>query len=117
MATNFVQRGCNVTVTAPAALVSGAGVLIGTLFGVAQFAAANGAAVEIATEGVYDLPKQGSQAWSVGDAIYWNGTTGVATTATSSGNVFIGVALAAATSAAATGRVRLNGAMAAAAEA
>lgn len=115
MATNYLQQGCNITVAAPATVASGDGVLVGVLFGVAQTDAANGADVEIATEGVYELPKTSAQAWSVGDAIYWDPTPGEATTASASGNVFIGVAVAAAANPTGTGRVRLNGSMPAAA--
>ena len=40
---NFVQRGENIAVPAPAAVTSGAGVLIGALFGVANGDADTGA--------------------------------------------------------------------------
>lgn len=108
---NYVQSGDVVTVPAPAALASGAGALVGTMFGVAQHAADNGAVVALAISGVFDLPKAASQAWTVGAAIYWDNTAKACTTV-SSGNTKIGVAIAAVGSGAGetTGRVRLNGA-------
>ncbi len=106
---NFVQPGEVLTVPAPAGgVASGAGVKLGVLFGVAQGAAAEGAPVAIACAGVFDLPKTSAQAWAVGAAIYWTGSA--ATTATTAGNLLIGVAAAAAANPSAIGRVRLNGA-------
>ena len=105
---NYIQDGVNVTVAAPADVTSGAGVLVGTLFGVASTDAASGAQVAIVTTGVFELPKTTAQAWTVGAAIYWDNTNTVATTA-SSGNTLIGKALAAAANPSATGIVRLDG--------
>lgn len=110
MATNFIQNGEHLTVPAPAGVSSGDGVKVGVLFGVASTDAANGDDVVIATKGVYELPKTSAQAWTVGAAIYWNNSNGVATTATTAGNLFIGVAAEAAENPSATGKVRLNGA-------
>lgn len=106
---NFIQPGDVLTVAAPANVASGAGVLVGSLFGVAAAAALSGAPVEIATRGVFDLPKVGSQAWTVGARVYWDGT---ACTTTASTNKLIGVAAAAVGSGAGetTGRVLLTAA-------
>ena len=55
----FIQNGDVITVTAPAGgVASGDGVIVGSLFGIAAFTAAEGEAVEIATRGVYILPKE-----------------------------------------------------------
>ncbi|MBI1649870.1 DUF2190 family protein [Hyphomicrobium sulfonivorans] len=105
---NFIQPGDVVTVTAPANVASGSGVLVGTLFGVAAFSALADAEVEIKTTGVFELPKTAAQAWDVGAAIYWDGAAGVATTVATD-NVPIGKALAAAANPSARGIVRLNG--------
>lgn len=110
---NFVQNGDVLTVTAPYALSSGQGCLVGSIFGVACSDALISTEVEIQTEGVFDLTKVGSQAWSVGDRIYWDNTARAATTAAASGaNKLIGVAIAAVGSGAGetTGRVRLTAA-------
>ncbi len=106
---NFIANGDQITITAGADIASGAGVLVGSLFGVACGAIANGAQGVIATTGIYNLPKVGSQAWTVGQLIYWTGT---ACTNVASTNKLIGVAVAAVGSGAGetTGRVRLNGA-------
>lgn len=114
MAKNFVQPGHVVTVPAPGAVVSGDLVQVGVLVGVAQFDAASGDPVELALEGVHELAKVSAQVWTVGQAIYVS-STGLATTATAEGNVFIGVALEAAANPSPTGIVRLNGAAPAAA--
>lgn len=107
---NYIQPGGILTVPAPAIVASGAGVKVGVLFGVAQADAASGAPVAIATEGVFTLPKTEAQAWTVGAAIYWDPTPGECTTATTAGNLLIGVAVAAANNPSTTGTVRLNGA-------
>ena len=106
---NYIQPGRVISVTAPANIASGAGLLVGSLFGVVQVTALSGAAVEIAVEGVFDLVKVGSQAWTVGALVYWTGT---ACTTTASTNKLIGCAVAAVGSGAGEtlGRVRLNGA-------
>jgi predicted RecA/RadA family phage recombinase len=106
---NYIQPGDRVGVPAPANVASGAGVLVGSLFGVAIADALSGAEVQIAVSGVFDLPKVGSQAWTVGSLIYWTGT---ACTNVASTNKLIGVAVAAVGSGAGEtiGRVRLNGA-------
>ncbi|WP_101067273.1 DUF2190 family protein [Roseovarius salinarum] len=70
---NFIQKGDNITVAAPAAVSSGDGVQIGTLFGVAATDADSGAAVAIATRGVFDLPKENTtDTFAVGDAVEWD---------------------------------------------
>jgi predicted RecA/RadA family phage recombinase len=112
---NYIRPGDTVTITAGGTIASGAGVLVGLLFGVAVRDATAGQPLEIATTGVFSLPKTSAQAWTVGAAIYWNGTNGEATTATTEGNVLIGVAVAVADNPSARGIVRLNGAAPAAA--
>ncbi len=109
----FVQDGNRLSVTAPAAVVSGQMFRVGLLAGVAVHDAANAATVEMAIDGVFDVTKAGSQAWTVGQVIYGVGTTTlVATTATTTGNILLGVAVAAVGSGAGetVGRIRLNGA-------
>ena len=108
---NFVQPGNTVTLTAPYAVASGDGLLVGSIFGVAAGTAALGETVEAALTGVFDVTKIGSQAWTVGAKVYWDDankrTTNVATS-----NTLIGVATEAVAGGAGDtiGRVRLNGA-------
>lgn len=108
---NFVAIGDRITITAPAALASGAGVVIGALFGVAAQAIANGAEGVINLTGIYDLPKAPSQAWTVGALIYWDAGNARCTNVAST-NKLIGAAVAAVGGGAGEilGRVRLNGA-------
>lgn len=106
---NYAQPGDVLTVAAPADVASGALVVSGVLAGVAITDALEGANVEIATRGVYELAKTSAQAWTVGAAIYVIPTTGVVTTATTAGNLLLGVATAVAANPSATGFVRLNG--------
>lgn len=105
---NFIQSGNVVTLTAPYAVSSGDGLLVGSIFGVATAGADNGASVEAALTGVYELPKTAAQAWTQGARIYWDGTAKECTT-TATGNTLIGVAVKAAANPSAVGRVRLNG--------
>lgn len=107
---NFIQRGAVVGVPAPRNVASGELVIVGVLAGVAQHSAVSGETVEIATEGVFELPKTSAQAWTVGAAIYATPATGVCTTASSAGNLLVGAALEAAANPSAVGIVRLNGA-------
>lgn len=98
------------TFTAPYDVAAGAGFLVGATFAVAAAAALSGAAVVGYLDGTHDLVKAGSQAWTVGAAIYWDNSAKACTT-TASGNTKIGFAAAAVGSGAGetTGRVRLNG--------
>jgi len=110
MATNFVHGGDRVTVAAPYAVSSGGGVLVGSLFGVAQTDAESGASVVIVTRGVFDLTAEGAsdgQDLAVGDAVYWDNTN-KRVTKTSTANTKVGVAVAAKASTATTARVRLT---------
>lgn len=108
---NYVQPGHVISVIAPAIVASGALVKVGLICGVAQHDAAEGAPVEIALDGVFDLAKVSAQAWAtVGLPIYMVPATGLATTATTAGNLFIGVNTETAINPSGVGRVRLNGA-------
>jgi predicted RecA/RadA family phage recombinase len=106
---NFVQKGDVITLTAPYAVASGAGALVGSIFGVATQAVANAALGEFIVEGVFDLVKVSAQAWTQGALIYWDDTAKLCTTVSTS-NKLIGVAIAVAANPSATGRVRLNNA-------
>jgi predicted RecA/RadA family phage recombinase len=85
MATNKVGDSDVITVTAPATVASGAGVLVGLMFGVAVHSAASGAPVAIMTEGVFRLPKA-SGAINEGVRVFWDNTNGNVTTTTTSNN-------------------------------
>lgn len=106
---NFHSAGHSLTMTAPAAVASGAGVLIGAVFGVANGDSANGAPLVLSVLGVFDLPKETPLVIAAGALVYWDTTPGQVTTV-SSGNTKIGVAIKAAGSSATTALVRLSGA-------
>jgi predicted RecA/RadA family phage recombinase len=82
----FVQAGDVVPVTAPAAVLSGAGVLVGLLFGVAVRDADSGAPVDIQVTGVVTLPKVSGTAINEGVRVFWDNTAGNVTTTTTSNN-------------------------------
>jgi len=86
MATNKVGDADVVTVTAPAAVASGAGVLVGLMFGVAVHAAASGANVAIMTEGVFRLPKATGAGINEGVRVFWDDTNKNVTTTSTSNN-------------------------------
>jgi len=108
MANNYISSGDRINLVAPYAVASGAGALVGTVFGVALQTLANGVAGEFGIRGVWDLAKATGQAWTQGAALYWDNTNKNVTT-TSAGNTKIGVAAQAQASGDTVGRVRLNG--------
>jgi predicted RecA/RadA family phage recombinase len=101
---NFIQPGDSLTVSAPYAVTSGQGVLVGALFGIAAYDAASSATVEIQTEGVFDITKEPSLAITAGARVYWDNTNRRITT-TAAGNYQVGIATLAALAADATVRV------------
>ena len=107
---NYIQPGNAITLTAPYDVTSGSGLLVGSLFAVAGGDALTGEEVETSLVGVFALTKAASQAWSVGDKVYWDDTNKVATK-TATANTLIGVAIEAVggTASDIIGRVRLNG--------
>lgn len=107
---NYIQNGDVVTVPAPTTVASGAPVVVGSIFGVAQFAATIGAPVEVARKGVFSLPKAAAQAWTVGATLYWDAAAGVVTN-TAGANKIIGAAAAVAANPSSTGLVLLDGAI------
>ena len=98
---NFVQKGETITVIAPATVVSGQGVLVGALFGVAITGAASGAPVEIQVSGVINLPKAAGSI-GAGARVFWDNATGRVTT-TNTGNQCIGIHVGLTANAAADG--------------
>ena len=107
---NLVSEGNVINVTAPYNVASGAGCLVGSLFGVSQITALSGATdVPIVITGEYTLAKTTAEAWTVGQLIYWNDTTKACTTTVAT-NKLIGVATRAQLAADTTGTLRLHGA-------
>lgn len=72
---NHIQKGDVITVAAAAGgIAAGEGAIIGNIFGVAAFAAAVGEPVELATTGVYQLPKATAAVLTVGARVAWDNT-------------------------------------------
>ncbi|OFW05653.1 MAG: hypothetical protein A3H96_11370 [Acidobacteria bacterium RIFCSPLOWO2_02_FULL_67_36] len=115
MATNYVQKGRVLTLTAPYQRDSGKGALVGSLFGVALQTVANGVAGEFQVEGVWTLDKTSAQAWTGGQEIYWDNGNKRCDSDSTVGQL-IGVATAVAANPSSTGNVRLNGTAPATAE-
>ena len=102
---NYIQNGHVIIVTTPAGgILSGEGLIVGNIFGVAAYSAAEGDPLELATTGVYKLPKATAAVLTVGARVAWDNTAkninvpgagrfpvGVATEA--SGNGVTGVAV------------------------
>ncbi len=88
---NFVKGERNLTVPAPAAVVSGQLIVIGALIGITMKAAASGEDVALTTEGVHGYAKEPSLAVSRGDKLYFDSANN-RLTKTASGNTLVGFA-------------------------
>lgn len=106
---NFVQVGDTIPLIAPYAVVSGAGLLVGSIFGVAVVTAAISTSVETCLRGVFDLAKASGAAWTQGARIYWDDVARNCTTTVGT-NKLIGVAAQAQLSGDTVGRVLLSSA-------
>lgn len=108
MATNFVQPGDTLTLTAPYTVVSGSLVAVGNAFGVALAGAASAAAVPVGTRGVYTLTHAVTNtAAAIGDFAYFDATNRAISATTTYAKAGVYVAAKVTTSTAVT--VRLNG--------
>lgn len=108
MAQNYIQAGDTITIPAPAAVASGGVLIAGSIAGIAQGDAAIGEKVDVATSGVWELPKVAANSFALGAAVFWDGTAGLATS-TASGNTKLGVTVEAAAASTGTVKVRLSG--------
>ena len=107
---NYVQKGENITVTAAAAATSGAGVLVGNLFGIAAGDAAIGEDLDVVTVGVFTMPKVATDAFTVGAPVYWDDAAKLVTTDDDTGNnPEVGLAVTAAANPSGSVNVRLHG--------
>lgn len=104
---NYIQPGETITVPSPANVLSGEPVAIGELIGVAAGDAATGADLDIATVGVFDLPKVAALAIGIGDVLYLDAAAKLVSK-TASGNIRIGVAVTVAANPSASVHVRLG---------
>ena len=107
MATNYIQPGEVMDVTAGANLASGAGVLVGKRLGVALGALASGETGSVQVSGVWELPKLSTDVVTQGALLYWDDTN-KRLTVTSTDNTLAGYAFAAAGNGATTVKIKLN---------
>jgi predicted RecA/RadA family phage recombinase len=106
---NYIQNGDMITVTAPVGGVnSGQGLLVGSLFGVVASNATESEAAEIATTGVFDLPKDAATVIDQGDRVAWDDTA-KEITQLGVGLYPVGIAVTTAGNGTTTVRVRLDG--------
>jgi predicted RecA/RadA family phage recombinase len=76
MATNQVQSGEVITITAGAAYSAGDVVKVGNILGVAITDIANGASGAVAIEGVFDVPKVSGAVIAAGESLTWDVSVG-----------------------------------------
>jgi len=104
----YIQEGEIVTLTAPYAVASGDGLLVGLIFGVATAAAAISTPVEASTRGVFAITAVTADTATVGAAAYWDNAAKKITTTVGS-NTKVGVFLVAKGGTDTTATIRLNG--------
>ena len=80
---NFVQSGDTLTIPAPAAVLSGEPVIAGAIVGIASGDAASGEPVDVATVGVFTLPKIAANGFVLGAKAYWDAAAKLATSTAS----------------------------------
>ena len=98
-----------VTLVAPTGgVLSGQAVQVGALFGIAAFDAIGGADVEVALEGIWELPKA-AVAIARGAPVFWDAAAGNVAADIGTSNALIGGATEARGTSDLTIRVRLNG--------
>lgn len=111
----YIQNGHVITVPAPVGgIASGDGLIVGNIFGIAAYSAAEGDPIELATTGVYKLPKDSTAVLAVGTRVAWDNTAKEVNTL-GAGRFPIGVAVEAAASGVTSVPVRLDGVATAAA--
>lgn len=75
MTQSYQAPGSTLSLVAPyARATSGLGAKIGGIFGVSCDTVANGATGQFQIDGVHALTKTASQAWTLGDRVYWDDT-------------------------------------------
>lgn len=72
MATNFVQNGDSMTITAGATLTAGQVVRVGNLLGICVTDIANGATGTVNLTGVYSVPKVSAAVIAAGESVIWD---------------------------------------------
>lgn len=111
----YIQNGHVITVPTPSGgIASGDGMIVGSIFGIAAYSAAEGDPLELATTGVYKLPKATAAVLTVGARLAWDNTAKQVNTP-GAGRFPVGVATEAAGNGSTSVAVRLDGVATAAA--
>ena len=111
----YIQNGHVITVPTPAGgIASGEGLIVGNIFGISAYSAAEGDPLELAITGVYKLPKATAAVLAVGARVAWDNTAKQVNTL-GAGRFPIGVATEAAGNGITNVPVRLDGVATAAA--
>ena len=106
---NYLQNGHILRVTTPAGgIASGDALIVGSIFGIAAYSSAEGGPLELATTGVFQLPKASAAVLTVGARVAWDDTAKEVNTA-AAGRFPIGVAVEAAGNGVTSVAVRLDG--------
>jgi predicted RecA/RadA family phage recombinase len=108
MAKNHIQQGQSMPYTngGGTAIASGTPILIGVLLCIALGNIAAGEEGQVATEEVWEVPKEAPLVIAQGDQLYWDDANGVVTKTDT--DVPCGKAFAAAGSAATTVQIKIN---------
>lgn len=69
---NFIQRGETLTLTAPADVVGGNGIVVNNWFGIAVASVLSGEQMALLVEGVVELPKKSGLVVAEGEALGWD---------------------------------------------
>lgn len=105
----YIQNGHVITVTTPVGgIASGDGLIVGNIFGIAAYSAAAGDPLDLATTGVYKLPKASAAVLTVGARVAWDNTAKQVNTP-GAGRFPIGIATETAGNGIASVAVRLDG--------
>jgi predicted RecA/RadA family phage recombinase len=108
MKNQFAQGDALDLVAPGGGVVSGNGYQFGaSLFGIASTTAAAGVVVSFYLVGVYTLPKLSTDAWAVGDLLYWDNTNHWLTKTVGT-NLLVGKAVIANLATSTTGTCRLS---------
>lgn len=105
----YIQNGHVITVPTPSGgIASGEGLIVGHIFGIAVYSAAEGDPLELATTGVYKLPKASAAVLAVGARVAWDNTA-KNINVPGAGRFPVGVAIEAAGNGITSVAVRLDG--------
>ena len=108
MIAKYVYRGDAIDYTPDVDVAAGSVVVIGSIIGITKLDIRAGQLGTLSLVGVFDIVKTAGEAIAKGAKVYWNATA-KQITASASGNVYLGEAVAAAAANDATARVRLGG--------